>query len=205
MLPFSCASFPCHPRRLCFQSSFSACLFLSSELLSLCSFFFFFFVMILPLPFLILFACSSWFPYVDPCLPRNPTSFRFNEFHWMLRVLLFVAASMPKVINCWANWIVSHNTEKCVIVPKSDILHVHSRWVYGINKENKHLWVYQHFNWLRNKKKTEDKYRIASTCSTCNPAAPSHLSTSICYSFSMQINEKRKWFVIVRMHFNEFQ
>lgn len=109
--------------------------------------------MILPLPFLILFACSSWFPYVDPCLPRNPTSFRFNEVHWMLHVLLFVAASMPKVSNCRANWIVSHNTEKCIIVPKSDILHVHSRWVYEINKENKHLWVYQHFNWLRNKKK----------------------------------------------------
>lgn len=64
----------------------------------------------------------------------------------MLRVLLFVAASMPKVSNCRANWIVSHNTEKCVIVPKSDILHVRSSWVYEINKENKHLWVYQHFN-----------------------------------------------------------
>lgn len=105
--------------------------------------FFFLLVMILPLPFLILFACSSWFPYFDPCLPRNSTSFGFNEVHWMLRVLLFVAASVHKGSNCFL-----HTAEKCGIVPKSDILHVHSRCVYDVNKENKHRWVYQHFNWL---------------------------------------------------------
>lgn len=74
-----------------------------------------FWVLILPLPFWILFACSSWFPYFDPCLPRHPASFWFNEDHWMLPVLLFTAASVPNPVsanehsgssNHTPNWIV---------------------------------------------------------------------------------------------------